>query len=57
MKEKLTNKDTGSIEKLIKAIKVLWTTNMSRTYLKNLSESMPMRTQKVLAVNGQATSY
>jgi hypothetical protein len=35
MKEKLTNKDTSSIEKLIKAIKVLWTTNMSRTYLKN----------------------
>ncbi len=43
MKEKLKNKDTGSIEKLIKAIKVLWTTDMSRTYLKNLSESMPRR--------------
>jgi hypothetical protein len=57
MKEKLKNKDTGSIEKLIKAIKVLWTTDMSRTYLKNLSESMPRRIQKVLAVKGEATSY
>jgi hypothetical protein len=54
---KLKNKDTGLIEKLIKAIKVLWTTDISRVYLNNLSESMPRQIQKVLAVQGDTTSY
>ncbi len=57
MKEMLKTKDTGSIDKLIKEIKILWTTGLTRDYLKSLSDSMPRRIQQVLAVKGDSTGY
>ncbi len=52
MKEKLKTKDTGSVPKLIQEIKMLWTTGLSKEYLKGLSDSMPRSIQQVLAVKG-----
>lgn len=57
MKEKLKSKDTGSLPKLIHEIKLLWTLDLSKEYLKNLSDSMPRRIQQVLGVKGDATGY
>ncbi len=57
MKEKLKSKDTGSLPKLINEIKLLWTLDLSKEYLKNLSDSMPRRIQQVLGVKGDATGY
>jgi hypothetical protein len=57
MKEKLKCKDTGSLPKLIKEIKILSTTDLSKEYLKSLSDSIPRRIQQVLAEKGDATSY
>ncbi len=57
MKEKLKTKDTGSVPKLIQEIKMLWTTGLSKEYLKGLSDSMPRRIQQVLAVKGDAIGY
>jgi transposase len=57
MKEKLKCKDTGSLPKLIREIKILWTTDLSKEYLKSLSDSMPRRIQQVLAVKGDAIGY
>jgi hypothetical protein len=54
MKEKLKSKDTGSIEKLTREIKILFTTDLSKAYLKSLSDSMPIRIRQVLAVKGTA---
>jgi transposase len=57
LKQNLKDKDTGSVDKLIAAIKMLWVKGLPRDYLKKLSDSMPRRIQKVLAVKGDATSY
>jgi hypothetical protein len=57
MKEKLKSKDTGSIEKLTREIKILWTTDLSKEYLKSLSNSMPRRIRQVLAVKGDSIGY
>jgi hypothetical protein len=57
MKEKLKCKDTGSLPKLIREIKILWTTDLSKEYLKSLSDFMPRRIQQVLAVKGDAIDY
>jgi hypothetical protein len=57
MKEKLKRKDTGSIEKLMREIKILWTTDLSKKYLKSLSNSMPRRIWKVLTVKGDSIGY
>jgi transposase len=57
MKEKLKLKDTSSLPKLINEIKILWTTGLSKEYLKNLSDSMPSRIKKVLAVKGDNIGY
>jgi transposase len=57
MKKKLKSKDTGSIEKLTREIKILWTTDLSKEYLKILSDSMPRRIRQVLAVKGDSISY
>jgi hypothetical protein len=34
-----------------------WVKELSRDYLKELSDSMPRRIQKMLAVKGDTTSY
>jgi hypothetical protein len=57
MKEKLKTKDTGSIEKLTREIKIPWTINLSKEYLKSLSNSMPRRIRQVLAVKGASIGY
>jgi hypothetical protein len=57
MKEKLKTKVTGSVSKLIQEIKMLWTTGLSKEYLKGLSDSIPRRIQQVLAVRGDAIGY
>ncbi len=57
MKEKLKSKDTWSIEKLTREIKILWTTDLSKEYLKSLSYSMPRRIRQVLAVKGDSIGY
>jgi hypothetical protein len=56
MKEKLKDKNTGSIKKLINSVNGLWTTDISRDYPRNPSDSMPRRIQNVLAVKRDATS-
>jgi hypothetical protein len=55
MKER--SKDTGWIEKVTRAIKILWTTDLSKEYLYILSDSMPRRIRQVLAVKGDSISY
>jgi hypothetical protein len=53
MKGKLKDKDIGSVPKLIKELKILWTSSISR----ELSDSMPSRIQQVIAAKGEATKY
>jgi hypothetical protein len=50
----LKSKDTGSIEKLRREVKILWTTDLSKEYLKSL---MPRRIRQVLAVKGDNIGY
>ncbi len=57
MKNRLRGKDISSLPKLIKEIKLLWTCDLSRDYLKNLSDSMPRRIQEVLKAKGDASKY
>jgi transposase len=57
MKGKLKDKDIGSVPKLIKELKTLWISSISREYFKKLSDSMPSRIQQVIAAKGEATKY
>jgi hypothetical protein len=57
MKEKLKSKDTGSIEKLTRDIKILWTTDLSKEYLNSLSDSMFRRIRQVLTVKRDSIVY
>jgi transposase len=53
----IKDKDIGSVPKLIKELKILWTSSISREYFKKLSDSMPSRIQQVIAPKGEATKY
>jgi hypothetical protein len=53
----LKSKDIGSIKKLMREIKILWTTGLSKEYLKSLSDSMPRKIQQMLAVKGDRIGY
>jgi hypothetical protein len=57
MKEKLKSKDIGFIKKLMREIKILWTTDLSKEYLKSLSDSMPRKIRQVLAVKADRIGY
>ena len=57
MKNKLKQKDVSSVPKLIHEIKMLWVTDISQEYLKNLSDSMPGRLKMVIAAKGDMTKY
>jgi hypothetical protein len=57
LKENLNDKDTGSVNKLITAINMPWVKDLSRDYLKKLSNLMPRRIQKVLDEKEDTTSY
>ena len=57
MKGKLKTKDISSGPKLIREIKILWTTGIPQGYCLKLSNSMPRRIQQVLAAHGEATKY
>ena len=57
MKNQLQEKDTGSVPKLIEAIKEMWCTEVTVNYLKTLSDGMPKRLQLVLEADGEMTKY
>ena len=57
MKVKLKTKDISSGPKLIREIKILWTTGIPQGYCLKLSNSMPRRIQQVLVDKGEATKY
>jgi len=57
MKGKLKTKDISSGPKLIREIKILWTTGIPQGYCLKLSNSMPRRIQQVLVDKGEATKY
>jgi transposase len=56
MKDKLAEKNTISVPRLIDEIKILWV-HMDAEYFKNLSESMPKRLQMVIKSKGEMTKY
>jgi hypothetical protein len=57
MKNMLKKKDISSVPKLTTAIKELWTMELSRDYIKKLSNNMPARLQMVIAAKGDMTKY
>jgi transposase len=57
MKRKLKSQDISSVPKLKEAILKLWTQDMSREYLKTLSDSMPNRIKAVIDAKGDMTKY
>ncbi len=57
MKNMLKKKDISSVSKLTTAIKELWTMELSRDYIKKLSDNMPARLQMVIAAKGDMTKY
>jgi hypothetical protein len=56
IKRKLKEKDNSSLSKLIKEIKLLGTTSITKDYCKRLSNSMPRRIQQLMAAKGETTS-
>ncbi len=52
MTEKLKCEHIESLLKIIREIKILWTTNISKKYSKSLSDFMPRRIQQVLVAKG-----
>lgn len=58
MKAKLKNDHSiTSLPKLIKAIKIMWVSDMSKELFRKLARSMPRRLQKVIEAKGQMTKY
>jgi hypothetical protein len=57
MKNRLREKEILSLPHLIKEIKLLWACDLSRDYLKNLSDSMPRRIQEMLKAKGDASKH
>lgn len=57
MKTKLKKQDISSVPKLTQEIKMLWTMELSREYLRSLSDSMPARLKLVIAARGDMTKY
>ncbi len=57
MKNKLKKKDISSLPKLSEEIMKLWTMDLSRDYLRALSDSMPDRLKQVIAAKGDMTKY
>ena len=53
----LQRRDTGSVPRLIKAIKEMWGHNMDAAYCKRLVHSMPRRLQQVIDHKGEMTKY
>ena len=51
IKDKLKNKDIGSLDKLVFEIKSLWTTDITQSYFKKLADSMETRLK--LAIKGK----
>ena len=57
IKTKLQEMDTGSVPKLIEAIKLVWCTGIEEATITHLVESMPRRLQAVIDNNGEMTKY
>lgn len=57
MKRKVAAKNPSSEIELIKAIKVVWTTEITPEYTRNLVRSMPDRIKAVIANKGRHTKY
>ena len=49
--------DTGSIPKLMVAIREVWEDGISAEIVNNLIESMPRRLAMVIEANGEMTKY
>lgn len=56
IKNKLSDKNTSSLPRLMNEIKLVWVT-MDPEYFKTLSESMPERLQMVIKNKGEMTKY
>ena len=57
IKDRLRNRDTGSVEKLKEAIKDVWCREVPADYWRKLSDSMPTRMKLVIQNNGNMTKY
>ena len=57
MKDKLKNKDIGSLDKLVFEIKSPWTTDITQSYFKKLADSMQTRLKLVIKRKGEMTKY
>ena len=57
IKCRLQEMDTGSIPKLMVAIREFWEDGISAEIVNNLIESMPRRHAMVIEANGEMTKY
>ncbi len=57
MKNKLKQKDVSLVPKQMHEVKMLWVSEISQEYLKNLRDSMQGCLKKVIAAKGNMTKY
>jgi hypothetical protein len=57
LKGKLKDKEKQSTLKLIRELKILWTSHISREYFKKLSDSMHSRIQEVIVAKQETTKH